>query len=70
MVKFKTKFTKIMFLVWLVAALWLVINIVSIIQENYRDSKSVLIPLNESEEVSTVDVSDYDDNDINTMLNE
>ena len=70
MVKFKTKFTKIVFLVWLVAALWLVINIVSIIQENYRDSKSVLIPLNESEEVSTMDVSDYNDSDINTMLNE
>ena len=70
MVKFKTKFTKVVFLVWLIAALWLVINIVSIIQENYRDSKSVLIPLNKSEEVSTIDVSDYDDNDINTMLNE
>lgn len=70
MTSLKTKVTKIVFLVWLIAALWLVINIISIVQENYRDSKSIVIPLNETEEMSTIDVSGYDDNDVDAILNE
>lgn len=44
------------------------IQIISIIQETYRDSKSVNIPLIEKQQIFQTDVSDMDEEDVLELM--